>query len=187
MYSKVTSNRFVATLLLVLWLLFNQGCENNYVAVVPTTPPMVAEVVNPAAQKCVEAGYTQAVLYSQNGVPTGMLCVNKEKGKKCEQWAYFRGECQLDADGSITPPNTPSQKIANPSSQKCIEDGYTLKTPVSSKGVPTGVESCVDESSGKKCEAWAYFRGECQFDKTSPPILPPLKERNTEQKPQSMN
>jgi putative hemolysin len=177
-YSKVTSNRFVATLLFVLWLLSSQGCDSNYVAVAPTTPPMVAEMVNPAAKKCVEAGYTQAVLYSQNGVPTGMLCVNKEKGKKCEAWAYFRGECQLDADGSITtPPDTPSQKIANPSSRKCIEDGYTLKTLVSSKGIPTGVELCVDESTGKKCEAWAYFHGECQFDKTSPkpPILPPHK------------
>lgn len=179
MYSKVTSNRFVATLLFVLWLLFSQGCDRSHVAVARTTPPMMAEMVNPAAQKCVEAGYTQAVLYSQNGVPTGMLCVNKEKGKKCEQWAYFRGECQLDADGSIIPPpNTPSQKIANPSSRKCIEDGYTLKTLVSSKGVPTGVELCVDESTGKKCEAWAYFRGECQFDKASPkpPILPPHTE-----------
>jgi len=173
-YSKVINNRFVATLPFALWLLFNQGCDSNPVAVAPNTSPMAAEVVNPATQKCVEAGYTQAILYSPNGIATGMLCVNKEKGKKCEQWAYFRGECQLDADGSMTPPpDMPSQKIANPSSKKCIEDGYTLKTPVSSKGVPTGVELCVDESTGKKCEAWAYFRGECHFENTSIIKVPP--------------
>lgn len=181
MYSKVRNNSFVATLLFALWLLFSQGCESNHVAITSDAPPTVAEVINPAAQKCVESGYTQAVLYSKNGIPTGMLCVNKEKGKKCEQWAYFRGECQLDNNASITPQNTPSQKIANPSSKKCIEDGYTLKTLVSSKGVPTGVELCVDESTGKKCEAWAYFHGECHFENTSTIKVPPPQEINLPQ------
>jgi putative hemolysin len=51
--------------------------------------------------------------------------------------------------------------LPNPSTRKCLEDGYEIET-VEVHGVPS-VQYCVDRKTGLKCEAWAYFRGECRF------------------------
>jgi len=61
-----------------------------------------------------------------------------------------------------THPNTPQQGVANPATQKCIQDGHTSKPILSSAGVPIG-HLCVNQGNGKKCEEWAYFRGECSL------------------------
>ena len=53
--------------------------------------------------------------------------------------------------------------LPNPSTQRCLDDGYEIET-VEVYGVPT-MEYCIDRKTGLKCEAWAYFRGECRFEK----------------------
>ncbi len=51
---------------------------------------------------------------------------------------------------------------ANPAARKCLEDGYQLQPIIGADGVPVDHE-CVDPVSGKRCEAWQYFRGECRL------------------------
>ena len=51
--------------------------------------------------------------------------------------------------------------LPNPADVRCVEAGYQIEN-VSTHGVPTS-SYCVDEKSGQKCEAWAYFRGECKL------------------------
>lgn len=50
-------------------------------------------------------------------------------------------------------------KLPNPAVAKCISDGWRTE-PVLTQGVPTGTV-CIEPLSGLRCEAWAYFRGEC--------------------------
>ncbi|MEJ2621780.1 MAG: hypothetical protein P8163_16450 [Candidatus Thiodiazotropha sp.] len=50
-------------------------------------------------QPCVDDGY-EVVQVNRNGIPENYLCVNPKTNLKCDSWAYYRGECQLDADGA---------------------------------------------------------------------------------------
>ncbi len=53
-------------------------------------------MANPADEHCVEAGYRLDFIRKQ-GIPVDALCINDKTGAKCETWAFFRGECVLDA------------------------------------------------------------------------------------------
>ena len=55
-----------------------------------------AQVPNPASVHCVESGHLLAYEH-ENGLPVRGVCVNQETGAKCPAWAYFRGECSLEA------------------------------------------------------------------------------------------
>ncbi len=84
-----------------------QGCA---------TPPATVEkphlaryragLANPAAARCLRDGYRLEFIYSPDGVPLQGLCVNDAMSAKCEEWAYFRGECRLDK--ATPPPPLPS-------------------------------------------------------------------------------
>jgi putative hemolysin len=61
-------------------------------AMPPEPPAAAARMPNPAVAKCAADGWrTEPVL--TNGVPTGSVCVEPGTGRRCEAWAYFRGEC----------------------------------------------------------------------------------------------
>ncbi len=55
----------------------------------------------------------------------------------------------------------PAMGLANPAVIKCIKDGYDLKV-MKKNGVPMGY-FCVNQKTGKQCEIWSYFRGECDI------------------------
>lgn len=57
----------------------------------------VARMPNPADVHCVAVGH-RLEFVREDGVPVSSLCINDSNGAKCEAWAYFRGECALDAD-----------------------------------------------------------------------------------------
>jgi putative hemolysin len=86
-------------LYLVCWLLGNTilctACSD------PTMPQSINSSIpsqgtaNPATQKCIADDHTLETVQSSTGVPISHICVNKKNGKKCEEWAYLRGECQL--------------------------------------------------------------------------------------------
>jgi putative hemolysin len=161
----------------IMWLLFTQGCDSNHIV---TSSTAQVAIVNPAAEKCVQDGYAQELLFSSEGVPTAALCVSKKNGQKCEEWAYFRGNCKLDVSSSTDslPKQAEKTTIANPATEKCLQDGYTWKPIISSQGVPTsGV--CMDKNTRSKCEEWSYFHGECHFNKGFKPIAvsPPKKKQ----------
>lgn len=67
--------------------------------------------------------------------------------------------CDNGSDGTETTPG--ASALPNPADVKCVEEGYQIEK-VLTHGVPTS-SYCVDEKSGQQCEAWAYFRGECQL------------------------
>ena len=50
-----------------------------------------AEIANPASQHCVEQGYELEMRTTAEGT-TG-YCIFDD-GTECEEWAYYRGECQ---------------------------------------------------------------------------------------------
>ena len=68
------------------------GCrgrgESRHDGVLPT-----AEIPNPASVKCVADGHRLEIRTDKGGGQVG-ICINAE-GKECEEWTYFRGECQL--------------------------------------------------------------------------------------------
>jgi putative hemolysin len=66
-----------------------------------------AGLANPAAARCLRDGYRLEFIYSPNGVPLQGLCVNAVAQAKCEEWAYFRGECRLDKASPTPPPSLP--------------------------------------------------------------------------------
>lgn len=51
------------------------------------------------------------------------------------------------------------QKLANPASVYCEEQGGTLEIRTDADGGQVGY--CLFED-GSECEEWAYYRGECQ-------------------------
>lgn len=61
-----------------------------------TTPEAEAQrsgIANPASVKCVNDGYRLEIRKAADGGEYG-VCINAD-GKECEEWAYFRGECQF--------------------------------------------------------------------------------------------
>lgn len=66
---------------------------------------------------------------------------------------------------------------ANPSAEKCLADGYRLEARLEN-GVPSDYD-CVDSRAGRRCDAWAYFRGECRLTPADENRAnPPRKSRN---------
>ncbi|GEM_PF-3649643 len=63
--------------------------------------------------------------------------------------------------GSEKKNNKDTITLANPASVKCLKDGYKLKT-MTINGVP-GSSVCFNPRTGKQCEIWQYFRGECNL------------------------
>jgi putative hemolysin len=175
--NQMIDNRHAALWCLV-WLLFTPSCDSKHI-VTSTPQAKKVAIANPAAEKCVQDGYTQELLWSSEDVPTGALCVSNKTGQKCEEWAYFRGDCKLDVSISENPPSKQANKvtIANPATEKCLRDGYTWEPIMSSQGVPTG-GVCIDKDTKSKCEEWSYFRDECYFDETFKPaeVSPPKKK-----------
>ena len=95
------------------------------------------EVANPAAVRCEEEG---------NRVE-GDDCVFKD-GSRCEQWAYYRGECSPGGESSCSPLAHAGEGGANPAASYCAGLG-TIEG-----------QDCVF-ANGERCEQWAFFRGEC--------------------------
>ena len=56
----------------------------------------------------------------------------------------------------------PKARLSNPASLYCEENGGTLEIRADGSGGQVGF--CVFED-GSECDEWAFFRGECQFDK----------------------
>ena len=62
---------------------------------------------------------------------------------------------------AVQPRGQPSN-IPNPAARKCVEDGYELEPVLAADGLPID-HYCVDKASGKRCEVWDYFRGDCRL------------------------
>lgn len=126
-------------------LLFVTACSS-------APAPLPTEAApNPASANCVEKGGKLDIRTEANG-EVG-YCQFPD-GSECEEWAFFRNECQpkTPVASSTTVPNLP-----NPASANCIKRGGELIIRTDAKG-EAGYCQFPD---GSECEEWALFRNEC--------------------------
>ena len=84
--------------------------------------------------------------------------------------AFLLCGCTVAQPGSAGTPT----RAPNPASIHCVESGHLL-TYEHENGLPVrGV--CVNQETGVKCPAWAYFRRECSLE-------PPRKEEESAEGP----
>lgn len=134
----VPKNLFEISVLIIV-LMFAAACQPK------------ADMPNPASVYCEENGGKLEIREDDSGGQMG-YCVF-EDGSECEEWAFFRGDCQpgvsLEAQAGLP----------NPASAFCEENDGTLEFREDDSGGQIGV--CIFED-GTECEEWAFYREECQ-------------------------
>jgi putative hemolysin len=173
------------TILTAMMALLTAGCgATGLPTPVVTTPDgsqALPGVANPASEYCVAQGGRLEMRIDPAGNEAG-VCIFPD-GSECEEWAYYRGECQpasASADPSaypvpVPPPAAPagaypgddSVQIANPASVHCMQQGGVLQIRTDEAGNQVGY--CLFDD-GSECEEWAFFREECV------PLPPPTSE-----------
>lgn len=126
------------------WLML-VGCTQQPTA----TPPPVVGLPNPASVNCTDNKGLLEMRQDELGNAFGVC--KFEDGSECEEWAYYRGECQ--------PGDSLTVGLANPASVYCTDHAGTLEIRKDDAGNESGF--CKFEN-GSECEEWAYYRGECQ-------------------------
>lgn len=79
------------------------------------------------------------------------------QGITCDADEYYTGKCP--APDQVSGTATSSTGMANPASVNCADKGGTLEIRKDKDGGEVGY---CKFSSGKECEEWALFRGECR-------------------------
>jgi len=137
----------IVTLIVLAFLVAACGAQ-------PTPTPSPTEAApgmpNPASQFCVDQGY-QSEIRDEAGGQVG-YCLFPD-GSKCEEWAFYRGECAPASEGEPTP-----AQLANPASENCVAVGGTWMIENRVGGGQFGL--CLFEDN-RQCEEWALLRGDC--------------------------
>ncbi|MEW6380332.1 MAG: DUF333 domain-containing protein [bacterium] len=128
-------------------------------------------LANPAATFCKEHGGTYKIITDEDGSQRG-VCIYGD-GCECPDSLYFKGECQSCEDTTSRPEpvaprydgNTGNTGIPNPSAVNCEQNGGIYEIRTAEDGSQNGV--CIF-SDGTECDAWAFFRGECQSSYEGP-------------------
>jgi putative hemolysin len=133
------------------------------------TPTAEANMPNPASVYCEEQGNKLEIITAEDGSQSS-VCIFPD-GSKCDEWAYFRGECKPgDSQNTPAPESTSEANMPNPASVYCEQQGNKLEIVTASDGSQSGV--CIFPD-GSSCDEWAYFRGECgPADQTALPSAP---------------
>ena len=125
--------------LLALWSLTLAGCNKT------NTPTENTQIANPAAVYCEEQGGTLQL--------EEWLCIFSD-GSYCEEWSYFRNECQ---PGQIIY-NTVEEVglwMANPASVYCVEQGWESVIREDAEWNQYWICRFADWS---EVDEWEYFR-----------------------------
>lgn len=77
---------------------------------VSTQPRVVSPLPDVSARKCADDGFELVAIYNESGVPERHVCVDRHSGRKCESWAYYRGECVLGAKWDTIPGSSPAPR-----------------------------------------------------------------------------
>jgi len=130
------------------------GCVGISQEVAGPTPAETDQVdmANPASVFCQEQGGQLEIRTGADGGQFG-VCLFAD-GSECDEWAFFRGECQPGQ----TPAATVEPEVANPASVFCQEQGGQLEIRTGADGGQFGVCLFAD---GSQCDEWAFYRGEC--------------------------
>jgi putative hemolysin len=137
------------TLLILASLL--SACVGISQEVPAPAPAETAQIgmANPASVFCEEQGGQLEIRTGADGGQYG-VCLFPD-GSECEEWAFYRGECQPGAPGEV--------EIANPAAVYCQEQGGQVEIRTGADGDQYGVCLFPD---GSECDDWAFYRGECQ-------------------------
>ncbi|OQA39475.1 MAG: hypothetical protein BWY52_03111 [Chloroflexi bacterium ADurb.Bin325] len=121
-------------------------------------------LANPASVYCEEQGGRLEIRTAADGGQFG-VCVFADDSE-CEEWAFFRGECQPGQPGSDAQDETPILvSVANPAAAFCVQQGGESKIVADQAGNRSGV--CVFPD-GSQCDEWAFFRGDCRPAQANP-------------------
>ena len=142
MYTKVPF------ILLVLFLL--TSCTATQISPTPAdtsteNPP--SGMANPASLYCVQQGFDSEIRTAADGSQSG-VCVFPN-GSECDEWAYFRGECQ-PADSTpaqtsaFTPTDIPTPRPINPAD---YEVWWTYTNPTYGFSLQLPPDWSVDETT----------------------------------------
>ena len=52
-------------------------------------------LANPADRFCVDNEFELVQVYDATGVAVSSVCIDRRNNKKCNSWAFYRGECML--------------------------------------------------------------------------------------------
>lgn len=131
------------------------GCSST-----PAPSPQPA-APNPASAYCVEKGGALEIRKEANG--EAGYCKFTD-GSECEEWAFFRSECQPKTPLA---PATAIANMPNPASANCVKRGGDLVIRTDANGE---VGYC-QFPDGSECEEWALFRNECQPGAAATPAI----------------
>src|SRR4030066_290826 len=90
--------------LLTIILVTSTACsmtQNMVLTENPATDLPQAAIPNPASVFCVQQGNKHEIRTAADGSQSG-VCVFPD-GTTCDEWAYFKGECELAPENSTTP------------------------------------------------------------------------------------
>jgi putative hemolysin len=125
--------------------------------VTPAVTTPASGIANPAATYCTQQPNTKyEIRKNPDGSEYGVCIL--PGGTVCEEWAYFRHECPAAPTPPVIAATTTSAGIANPSATFCVAKNYSYQIVTNPDGSQAG--NCVFPS-GKACDGWAYYRGEC--------------------------
>jgi len=114
---------------------------------VSTQPRVVAPLPDVSVQKCVDDGFELVAIYNASGVPERYVCVDRHSGRKCESWAYYRGECVLGAKWDTMPDSSPAPRksatgyVSNCGSNEQAGETKQYNQSVTGGGCPSDVPS----------------------------------------------
>jgi putative hemolysin len=130
------------------------GCVGISQEVTVPTPPETpqAGMPNPASVFCEEQGGRLEIRTGTDGGQIG-FCLFPD-GSECEEWAFYRGECQPGSQ----PASTIEPEVANPAAAFCVQQGGQSTIVTDQAGNQAGVCSFPD---GSQCDEWAFYNGEC--------------------------
>jgi putative hemolysin len=83
-----------------------------------------AGLPNPASLYCEENGGTLELRADSSGAVAG-ICVFQDGGE-CDEWAYFRGECEPGAGTDPTPASSPNPEATTAAASESAADGCRL-------------------------------------------------------------
>jgi putative hemolysin len=152
----VNKNLIILSSLICLMLLL-AGCTRTPSSpgtVTPAVTTPASSIANPAAVYCTQQpGTRYEIRTNPDGSQYGVCIL--PGGVECEEWKYYRHECPAAPTPAAT---TPGAGIANPSATYCVLQNNTYQIVTNPDGSQAG--NCVFPS-GKACDGWAYYRGEC--------------------------
>jgi putative hemolysin len=145
-------HRTLFTLFLLIGVALFAACSPT-----PANPTPVQNMPNPASVYCEQHGGKLEIVTAADGSQSG-VCIFPD-GSKCDEWAYFRGECKPgDSLATPEPTSASEQNMPNPASVYCEQHGGKLEILTAADGSQSGICTLAD---GSTCDEWAYFRGEC--------------------------